>query len=119
MKALRHVEKLLRLASSSSGASDPERASAALEVVRLITEHDFTVCPREPPRHQTQKTQKPPRRAYPSAAQPAWHKSTSAQVTTCSSVECGVVIPRGAVIWRRVDGFRVEYVCVDCIRHYD
>lgn len=115
MKAIRHVEKLLRLASPSSGASDPERASAALEVVRLIAEHDLTVIPRE---RQTQKTQKLARRPYPAPAPPAWHKSTSAQPTICSSVECDAMIPRGAVLWRRVDGFRVKYVCTDCIRHY-
>ena len=42
-RAVERVEKLLRLASPSSGTTDAERTLAALEAAKLFAEHDLVV----------------------------------------------------------------------------
>jgi hypothetical protein len=42
-KVIERAEKLLRLASPTSGSTEHERAAAALEAAKLIAEHDLVV----------------------------------------------------------------------------
>ena len=47
--AIERVLKLLRLAAPTSGTTDHERTSAALEAAKLIMEYDLTVVERPLP----------------------------------------------------------------------
>lgn len=88
-KVLDRVEKLIRLAAPTSGTTQSERESAALEIVRLICEHNLTL--RETPPAEARAVH---------IARHAWVLTIALQHSGCSS--CGGKISPGDRIWARV-----------------
>lgn len=97
-KTLERVQKLLRLAAPSSGTTDAERASAALEAARLIEENDVEIGGRS--------LTPEPRLSKP-RSQPAgplynvWVVSVAAHNRGC--VACGGVISADDIVLVRVN----------------
>jgi hypothetical protein len=100
-KTLERIAKLLRLAAPSSGTTDAERESAALEVARLFEEHDIDLgAAVSRPRVQ----QEAPRKVSPHA----WVLTIALQYCNCEF--CNTPISRGDAAWVRVmPGARVLY----------
>lgn len=95
-KILERVAKLLRLAAPSSGTTDAERASAALEVAKLVEEHGIdlgAVLAR--PRPQTEHHRPPPK-----TSPHAWVLTVALQHSGCA--HCHLPISPGDVVWTRV-----------------
>lgn len=96
-KALDRIGKLLRLAAPSGGSTEHERASAALEAVRIIDELGVKVTfdsGEAPPPHRN-------------VVRGAWVVSIALDFAGCSS--CHGRISRGDAVWIRVVQNRVEY----------
>ncbi len=96
-KVLDRIEKLLRLAAPTSGTTEAERSSAALELVRLMSEHNVSV--------RGEEAAPPPRRRAP-VSRNVWMPSRALQHCSCSY--CTKLIAPGDIIWIRVTGHRVE-----------
>jgi hypothetical protein len=100
-KILERVAKLLRLAAPSSGTTDAERASAALEVAKLVEDHSIdlgAVLARPKP-----KLQHEPHRTSPHA----WVLSVALQ--HCGCAHCHCPISPGDVVWTRIlPGLEIE-----------
>jgi len=97
-RILDRIEKLRRLAAASSNSTEAERASAALEMVRLMEEHDVAVK-RE---HEAEEEKKK------RVAKNVWVLSVALHHVSCSHC-CKVIAPRD-IIWIRVmPDNRVEY----------
>lgn len=131
-KIIERVEKLLRLASPTSGSTEHERSAAALEAAKLIAEHDLTVKERElpppkPPRRERPATKPfhgviihgegkgkpfPPRPTGPGGG---WMRSTATRDSVCADPSCGEEIARGDPVWLRHQAgtFNVEYLHID------
>ena len=88
-KVLERIGKLLRLAAPSSGTTEAERASAALEAARLIEEFDVDV------------SSKPEAKPHPTrVSRGVWVPSVALQHCSCSW--CSQLIAPGDVVWIRV-----------------
>ena len=127
-KILDRVEKLLRLAAPSSGTTDAERASAALEVAKLVSEHGLEVVKQEAPKRDGGRPRTPRPGAYPPPpwptgsrssgayppprppAPPGWAQSVAARDAACADPTCRGPIARGEPVWMRMNAFYVEYV---------
>lgn len=101
-KTLDLVSKLLRLASPSSGADDPERASAALELINQIEKQGLKITDARGEEH------KPPPLKCGNPLSGVWVMSVAPWHTGCSL--CGKLISPGDVVVARVIPERgVEY----------
>lgn len=101
-KVIDRIEKLIRLASPSSGTTDEERSVAALEATKLIDKYDLTIIPRE---HKTEipRKRKPKGDVHPGG----WVKTRAVNHTICCN--CHKLISPGDTIWARVHGTHVEF----------
>ena len=128
VKAAALVDKLVRIARADSGASDAERASAALEACRLISEHDLCYAPAacapaipdyraawpaRPTATSGAQVQTSPTSAAMSATTP-YRAATAAYDVTCGIEGCGGKIFGGERCWRRHKNGQVEYVHASC-----
>lgn len=134
-KAAALVAKLLKLAAPDSGASEAERASAALEACKLIAENNLSVATQTAARARRAPTvtvvySSGPPVWSPSAAAPSpygWDPRPFADTnstpfrparapfeTTCGVQGCARSISEGESVWRRTKNGSVEYVCVGC-----
>lgn len=129
-KIVARIEKLLRLAAPTSGTTEPERQSAALEAAKLFAQHDLCVKPREP----VKKRASQPRQPYAAAAAPIvwppspppsqyrrdpfqvrmdgsdWMEGFAARDAVCVDQDCVVMVRRGDPVWMRLKGDHVEYL---------
>lgn len=118
-KIIERAEKLARLASPASNTTISERQNAALEVCKMISEHDLVIRPRE----QKRKT----RRSAPIVRQPSnpwsvqqvppgWARSVATRDGVCADPDCGGTIFRGDRVWAKITGFDVTYLHIgeDC-----
>lgn len=100
-KILSRIEKLLRLAAPSSNSTEHERASAALEAAKLISEHGLGIGVRV-------EDEKPKSKR---ATKGVWALLVALQHCSCS--HCWKVISPGDHVWLRVvernGGNHVEY----------
>lgn len=121
------IEKLMRLAAPNSGATAPERESAALEAAKLFAESDLAVTERPakpvrqpPPQSQTwwPPTPRPTQVAYGYAQRaPQFRRSRAPMagvVCKAGEVGCGQLISGEDEVWRRVKGTEIEYLHIDC-----
>lgn len=88
-KILTRIGNLLRLAAPSSGTTDAERASAAIEAARLIEEHDIRI-------DEIPRPSKGPVRVAPDA----WVMSVALQHSSCSA--CHGAISPDDIVWLRI-----------------
>lgn len=114
-KTIERVEKLLRLAAPSSGTSEAERSSAALEAARLFSENNLSV--REPKvkrqRIRTSSvtvTRTTPQQYRQGPPPPYWKQSIAARDAACADAECQGPISRGDPVYMRITVFDVEYL---------
>lgn len=108
-KVVDRIEKLFRLASPASGTTEHERASAALELVRLMAEHNIAIGG-EREEEQPRSRRREPRDSGPKATKMrgVWALLPSYWRTDCSA--CGNIIAPGDIVWIRVlDGNEVQY----------
>lgn len=89
-KARDLIDKLLRLAAPTSGTTEEERSSAALEAARLIQEHGVTFT----------KAAEPPAREVRTISPHAWVLSVA--LHPCGCTFCQKLISRGDIVWVRV-----------------
>lgn len=128
------VEKLLRLASPKSGTTEHERASAALEVVKLIEENDLIVRERKaepaPRRRKRERetsqgawsgdrahqTEREPFYAHVHTPQHGtkppgnWVQSVAMHDGVCADEECAAPIHAGEPVWSRMHGYGSQYL---------
>jgi len=120
-KAISTIEKLIRVAAPRSGATDPERASAALHVCKLIYENNLIVTTKK----ETEHSPRGPRMSdivdlvvrVTSRAQPPadpYRRAIAADDSDCGVDTCDEPILRGETVWRRVKNGEIEYVHADC-----
>lgn len=98
------IEKLLHLAAPSSGTTDAERASAAIEAARLIQEHAVTFRTEQPKPERGHKIMRN-----------AWVLTKSLDRHGCAF--CGKLISPNDIIWvrvLRVDHIEYRHNCVPC-----
>lgn len=93
-KIIERIGKLLRLAAPSSGSTEAERSSAALEAARLIDEHGVAIAE---PKDKSKKR----------VAQGVWVHTQALQHCSCSA--CHGLIAPGDVVWFRVVNHQREY----------
>jgi hypothetical protein len=112
------VQKLLRLASPTSGAPEPERISAALAAAALFVELEGK---KKTPRNVEPAAQEDPHAhrgptTPPSHVEP-WHRSrTSANIPCCASPSCKKPVGMNQACWRRVAAGQVEWLHENCPR---
>jgi hypothetical protein len=94
-RAVDRVEKLLRLAAPSSGSTEHERASAALEAARLIEDYDLELRPRVSARRRHARD-----RQQEGERVNAWLLSVALDHVGCSA--CGGLISPRDVVWLRI-----------------
>lgn len=128
-RALDMVQKLIRVAADS-GATEPERANAALRACTLISEHDFSVRPKnDRPERERRGTRMQKqdiavvvntvadavarRHAKVNAPTP-YTPALAAYDDLCGEESCREMIYRGERVWRRTKNGAVEYVHADC-----
>lgn len=102
-KVVSLVEKLLRLAAPSSGTTDHERVSAALEAARLIEEHDLEVIRRPIPE---------PLLIVPSP----WTRSIAIYhwYPGCRCYVCRDAIDQQLIVWTRSVGRQRQFRHMGC-----
>jgi hypothetical protein len=119
---IERVEKLLRLASPRSGTTQSERESAALEVVRLVEEHDLIIRERKatkserkkspPASHEwsgsVQETRMP--KETPQRPPGNWMQSIARASCSCCDPDCGEPIMIGDTVWMRISGYEVKFL---------
>ncbi len=76
--AVDRAMKLLRIAAPNSGATEPERVSAAVEAAKVIAESDLVVAPRE-------ITEKPRRKSDAESHEPWMHKARAASAASAAA----------------------------------
>lgn len=91
-KTLQRLSKLLRLAGPSSGTSEAERASAALEAARLIEEHDIDFG--------AEKPQRASRSTGRASVKNVWVLSMAPY--NCGCAECHKPISKSDIVWIKV-----------------
>lgn len=131
-KIAARVAKLLRMAAPTSGATLPERESAAFEAARLFAEHDLDVCERKKakrtpaaapppatpdwratydpmwPGYREQEEQRKPR--TPPRPQ-HWEESYAEHSSFCADPTCGQPISQGDPVYLRYKGgYVLEYL---------
>jgi len=128
-KAIERVEKLLRLAAPTSGATPNERESAALEAAKVFSENNLAVVSKDQ-LDQAAKAAKARRPRTPSPVvrttavgyrapvpvsygKPGWQRSVAAMDGVCADPTCSGSIQRGDDVWARTSGSGVEYLHVD------
>lgn len=117
VKILSRVEKLLKLAAPTSGTTEAERTSAALEAAKMIAAHNLVVREREAARPK-RPIPRQPRRSQPTPQwmmrppDPAsgWVRSTAMTNGICVDPDCGEPIIRGDDVYMKLQGFSVVYV---------
>lgn len=116
-RTLDRVEKLLRLAAPTSGTTDYERSTAALEAARLFSEHNMTVAPPKEVKRRVRPRAAPQRRAAVpspwvnhSPAPPGWAQSVASRDSYCVDPDCRGPIERGDPVWMRLNGLKAEYL---------
>lgn len=131
-KVLKRVEKLLRLASPSSGTTEAERFSAFQEASRLFVENDLVVREREPAPSRRQRAPERPRQpepqyspfysayspppqyhqyqgpTYPPTSQ--WEQTVATEDAICADPTCGRLIQQGTTVYARVKHGDIEYL---------
>lgn len=107
-KILERFDKLMRLASPDSGATEGERTNAALAAADLYSKHRLTVREREAEEDPTQRRRKQPARRRRSAvcfsqrSGPLWVMSVATSDVMCE--DCGSVLYPGTNVWMKTDG---------------
>jgi hypothetical protein len=118
------VIKLLRLAAPSSGATAPERESAALEAAKVFAENNLIVISREQldelnkvarakPAQKRKPVPQPRTPQRPTYGKPGWSRGVAAIDGVCADPDCGGKVERGEPVWCRINGFNVEYLHID------
>lgn len=115
---LERVDKLLRLAAPSSNTTEAERASAALEAARLISEHGLVVREKQAPLRRAPASATPwkprapesPRTPDGDQRKYSWTHGVASHDAYCSDPECREPIDRGAAVWMRIHNFSVQYL---------
>jgi hypothetical protein len=116
-RVIARVDKLLRLAAPDSNTSEHERASAALEACRIISENNLSVCRRTVEKKRAARA--PRQRATP-ASKPTdvnnWRQGIAQFDAPCADPECEQAIHAGDPVWARFCGFTEQYIHVgaDC-----
>ncbi len=134
-KIVARVQKLLRLAAPTSGATLGERESAAVEAAKLIAEHGVVVGGETKTETRVVYRDRPaaPRRAAPPPGptrmhtpfgaeyfvqyapnhQWSWRRGIAPRRATCSDPSCNGSIDPGEPVWERESAGQMQYLHMD------
>ncbi len=129
-KILSRVKKLLAVAAPTSGATLPERESAAVEAAKLIAVHGIVIggetktetrvvyreraTRREPPPPGPTRMKTPFGTEYGVAYAPnhawSWRQGVATRRATCSDSSCNGSISPGDLVWERESSGQMQYL---------
>jgi len=98
-KILERIDKLMRVAAPGSGATDSERANAALEAARLVSKHGVQFHDSDSLREHTQKETQ--------VRHGVWVQTIALQHCNCS--HCNKQISREDHAWVRIVEGRAQF----------